>query len=264
MLTQRTAVAALALFTLAACGTEKGSAGSSHPADPDVPLTGTGWTVDSVSAGGTVRKAPAGADIAFEKGRVNGSSGCNHFSAPVTVKDDTLTVGHATSTLIGCPKNLQSYETGLRKTLTGKLTVHLSGGKLTLRTEKGDSVTLTRKPAERTPPLVGTAWKVDALTEGASMSTLPRGTAGKARLTFAKDGSVHGNLGCNRVSGMAKVTGSTVTFGPLTTTRMMCGAPAMSLERRLLKVLHGPVRYGIQHRALTLTAHDGTGIRATA
>ncbi|WP_371791553.1 META domain-containing protein [Streptomyces sp. NBC_01471] len=264
MHTQRTAVAALALFALAACGTEKGTAGSSTPAEPDVPLTGTGWTVDSVSADGTVRKAPAGAGIAFEKGRVNGSSGCNHFSAPVTVKDDTLTVGAATSTLVGCPKNLQGYETALHKTLTGRLAVHLSGGKLTLRTGKGDSVTLKRKPAERTPPLVGTAWKVDALTDGASMSTLPRDTAGTARLTFAKDGSVRGKLGCNRVSGMAKVTGSTVTFGPLTTTRMMCKASAMTLERRLLKVLHGPVRYGIQHRALTLTAHDGTGIRATA
>ncbi|WP_406138367.1 META domain-containing protein [Streptomyces sp. NBC_01089] len=264
MYTQRTAVAALALCALAACGTEKGTPGSNNPAEPDVPLAGTGWTVDSVSAAGAVRKAPAGAGIAFEKGRLNGSSGCNHFSAPVTVKDDTVTVGAATSTLIGCPKNLQSYETALRKTLTGKLSVHLSGGKLTLRTAKGDSVTLTRKPAERPAPLVGTAWKVDALTDGASVSTLPRGTAGTARLTFAKDGSVRGNLGCNRVSGMAKVTDSTLTFGPLTTTRMMCKTPAMTLERHLLKALHGPVRYGIQHRTLTLTAHDGTGIRATA
>ncbi|WP_328318349.1 META domain-containing protein [Streptomyces sp. NBC_00388] len=263
MHTQRTAVAALALFTLAACGTDKGSA-SSTPAEPDVPLTGTGWTVDSVSAGGTVRKAPAGAGIAFEKGRVSGSSGCNHFSAPATVKDDTLTVGAATSTLIGCPKNLQWYETALHKTLTGKLAVRLSGGKLTLRTGKGDSVTLTRKPAEQPAPLTGTAWKVDALVDGASISTLPRGTAGTAHLTFGKDGSVRGNLGCNRVSGMAKVTDGTVTFGRLTTTRMMCKAPAMTLERKLLTVLHGPVRYGIEHRVLTLTAADGTGIRATA
>lgn len=75
---------------------------------------------------------------------------------------------------------------------------------------------------------------------------------------------MRGNLGCNRVSGMAKVTDSTLTFGPLTTTRMMCKTPAMTLERHLLKALHGPVRYGIQHRTLTLTAHDGTGIRATA
>ncbi|MFE2376258.1 META domain-containing protein [Streptomyces sp. NPDC059398] len=264
MHTQRTAVAALALFALAACGTEKGSAGSSSPAEPDVPLAGTGWTVDSVSSGGTLRKAPAGAGITFEKGRVNASSGCNHFSAPVTVKDDTVTVGAATSTLIGCPKNLRSYETALRKTLTGKLAVHIGGGKLTLRTEKGDSMTLSRKPAERNAPLVGTEWKVDALTEGASVSTLPRSTSGTARLTFAKDGSVHGKLGCNRVSGMAKVTGSTVTFGRLTTTRMMCKEPAMALERHLLKVVHGPVHYTVKGRTLTLTAHDGTGIRATA
>ncbi|WP_405779086.1 META domain-containing protein [Streptomyces sp. NBC_00859] len=264
MHTQRTAVAALALFALAACGTENGSAGSSTPAEPDVPLTGAGWTVNSVSSGDTLRKAPAGADIAFEKGRVNGSTGCNHFSAPATVKGDTLTVGAATSTLIGCPSKLQSYETALRKTLTGKLTVHLSGRNLTLRTAKGDSVKLTQKPAERAAPLAGTTWKVDSLVDGASMSTLPPGTAGKARLTFGKGGSVSGSLGCNRVSGMAKVTGSTVTFGPLTTTRMMCKAPVMTLERQLLKVLHGPVHYGIQHRVLTLKAHDGTGIRATA
>ncbi|WP_328537951.1 META domain-containing protein [Streptomyces sp. NBC_00344] len=254
-------VAALAVLALAACGAEKGTPGSSSSVVPDVPLSGTDWRVDSVTVDGKRVPAPHGADVSFTGGRVSGSSGCNHFSAPASVKGDTLTVGHSTSTLIGCPKNIQEYERALLRTVRGKLTAQLDDGKLTLRAPDGDHVVLGSRPAA---PLTGTRWKVTSLVEGGTASSLPQGTAGKARLTFGKDGTVRGNLGCNRVSGMAKVTKGTITFGHLTTTRMACRGPAMTLERQLLKLLHGPVRYEIQQRVLTLRTPGRSGIDATA
>lgn len=255
------AVAALAVLTLAACGTEKGSTGSSSSAAPDLPLAGTDWSVGSVTVNGRTVQAPHGADVSFGRDRVSGSSGCNHFSAPTSVKGDTLTVGNSTSTLIGCPRNIQEYEKALSRTLSGRLTAHLGDGKLTLKGQDGDSVSLRARPAAA---LTGTEWKVTSLVEGGTASPVPEGTAGKARLTFGKDGSVRGNLGCNRVSGMAKVTEGTITFGHLTTTRMACRGPAMTLERYLLKLLHGPLSYRIQQHGLTLRAPDGNGIDATA
>ncbi|MEV8565580.1 META domain-containing protein [Streptomyces sp. NPDC051322] len=261
MHTQRTAVAALALLTLAACGTTHSGNGSSSSVAPDVPLAGTDWRVDSVTVDGRTVPVPHGADVSFDQGRVSGYSGCNHFSAPATVKGDTLTVGDSTSTLIGCPKNIQAYEKALLKTFSGKLTAKLQDGKLTLQAAGGDSVVLR---SQRAAPLTGTDWKVTSLVEDGTASSLPTGPAGKARMTFGKDGSVHGNLGCNRFSGMAKVTDGTLTFGRLTTTRMACPGPAMTVERHLLKLLHGPVRYEIQQHTLKLRAADGRGIDATA
>jgi heat shock protein HslJ len=257
---QRTAVAALVLLTLAACGKLNGSTASSSSLGPTVTTAGTDWRVDSVTVDGRTVPAPQGADMSFDKGRVSGSSGCNHFSAPVDVQGDTLTVGEITSTLIGCPKNIREYEKALLKTLRGKLTAQREDGKLTLQAPGGDRVVLRSR---QSAPLTGTEWKVTSLVKDGTASSLPEGTVGKARMTFGKDGSVRGNLGCNRFSGMAKVTAGTITFGRLTTTRMACLGPAMTVERHLLKVLHGSVRYEIQQHRLTLRAPDGSGIDAS-
>ncbi|MFF2012571.1 META domain-containing protein [Streptomyces sp. NPDC058195] len=115
-------------------------------------------------------------------------------------------------------------------------------------------------------PLTGTTWTVTSLTSGpdAPASPLPADAEGKARLIFGKGGSVHGVLGCNSFRGTAKISGSVIAFGPMETTKMMCPAPRMKLERALMGVLDGLTTYRTGPRALTLTAANGTGLGAAA
>jgi heat shock protein HslJ len=253
-----------AVLALAACGSDNsGSAGAAAgPTRTALPLTGVHWSLDSVTVDGKKSAAPAGAYVEITpKGRAEGDSGCNHFGADATVKGDTVTVGEIVQTDMACEKNIMAFENALGAAFSGKLKAKLSDGTLALTTEKGDAIALT---SERPAPLVGTTWSVNSLVSGETASSLPAGAQKKAHLTFAKDGTVRGSLGCNTFTGTAKISGSKITFGSLATTRRQCPGPEMNLERELIKVLDGTVTYELRHRGLSLTAVDGKGIAATA
>lgn len=257
-------VTALALLALAACGTEAGSgSGVRNGSDSaDVPITGVHWSVDSVTVDGKKATAPADAQVEISpKGRAQGSYGCNGFSADVTVDGDMVTVGNVTSTDMACDKNRMGFEDKLRSAFSGKLKAKINDKKLTLTTHKGDSITFS---PEKPTPLAGTTWVVHSLVTGDTAISLPAGTDHTAYLTFDKPGNVRGSLGCNTFTGTAKISGSTITFDRLATTRKMCTGTAQTVESHLLKVLKGKVAYVLQHRGLTLTAADGQGLDALA
>ncbi|MCX4526671.1 META domain-containing protein [Streptomyces sp. NBC_01551] len=125
------------------------------------------------------------------------------------------------------------------------------------------TVTVTA-PAPKSP-LTATEWTVDSLLDGDTAASLPADAAGRARFAIAADGAVSGNLGCNRFSAKATVSGSSLTVGPLTTTRMACEGGPGEVERALTELFgSGPLTWRIQGRALTLTAPDGAGLAAGA
>ncbi|MET9660386.1 META domain-containing protein [Streptomyces sp. NPDC006510] len=262
MRNQRMAVGVLALLALAGCGTETGAGDGSGSVRTGPPVAGVHWNVDSVTAGGRKTEAPDGAHVVIDpEGRATGNFGCNHFTAETRTDGDTITVQRATTTAMGCEQSVQRFETAMSRAFSGELTAAVSGRTLTLTTENGDSIALTSEPPA---PLTGTTWTVTSLVSGSTASSLPAGTEQKARLTFGKDGTVRGTLGCNSFRGTAEVSGSTVTFGPLDGTRMMCPDPRMKLERALLAILDGRTTYRIDHRTLSLTAANGEGLGATA
>ncbi|MFD7495644.1 META domain-containing protein [Streptomyces sp. NPDC059832] len=262
MRNQRMAVGVLALLVLAACGTEKGAGEGSGSVRTGQRLTGVHWEVDSVTAGGRRTEAPDGAHVVIDtKGRATGNFGCNHFTAETRTDGDTITVRRATTTQMGCEKNVERFERAMSRAFSGELTAAVTGRDLTLTTAAGDSIALTSRPPA---PLTGITWTVTSLVSGPTASSLPAGTERTARLSFGKDGSVRGTLGCNSFRGNATVTGSTVTFGRLDGTKMMCPDPRMTLERTLLAMLDGRVTYRVDHRALSLTAANGEGLGATA
>ncbi|MEE1740224.1 META domain-containing protein [Streptomyces sp. BE147] len=116
------------------------------------------------------------------------------------------------------------------------------------------------------PPVTGTKWTVTTLVSGRNTTALPADLPdGRApHLTFGEDGTVEGSLGCNTFHGKATVKGTTITFGPLASTRKMCAAEAMEVERSVLAVLAGETTYTIKDQVLSLTAPGGKGLGASA
>ncbi|MFH8757445.1 META domain-containing protein [Streptomyces atroolivaceus] len=276
MRTQRMAVsvlAVLATLTLAACGTDPGTgAGSGDSGDGSgtvrtgPPVTGVHWTVSSLTVDGKKTAAPAGAHVEIgSDGKATGSLGCNRFTAEAAVDGDKVTVGPGTTTEMACDEDVQAFEKAMGRAFSGELRAAVAGRgdakTLTLTTGAGDSIALTSEPPA---PLAGTAWKVTGLVSGSVAASLPAGTENKAHLTFGEDGSVEGNLGCNTFHGKATVSGSTLTFGPLASTRKMCPGPEMDLERALQGVLEGRTTYEIEHRSLSIEAESGKGLHASA
>ncbi|WP_329219734.1 META domain-containing protein [Streptomyces microflavus] len=268
MHTQRMAVSVLALLTLAACGTESGSgSGSGDGSDTvqsDVPVTGVAWSVDSLTVGGKKTEAPEGSRLEIDpKGRAKAGFGCNHISADARVEGDRITFGKPVSTQMACDETTEKAEKAALAAMDGEVTAKLSGEKLTLTTEGGDTIALSEeKPAD----LVGTRWAVNTLLSGETATTVPADLPKERvpHLTFGEDGTVHGNSGCNSFHGKAAVKGSTIDFGPPAGTRKMCPEAEMEVERAVLAALDGPATYTIKGSTLTVTSKDGKGIGATA
>ncbi|MFC7310150.1 META domain-containing protein [Streptomyces monticola] len=255
--------AAAALGLLTACGGDKTGAGDA-PAEPSVPVTGTHWTVDDVTANGKKIDAPGTkAHVAFDKkGRATGNFGCNGFGGTASVKGDTITVGKIISTKMSCGEKIDNLEKTLNDALQGKLKAKVSGGKLTLTTAKGDAITLSsEQPAE----LTGTRWELTGLLNKDVVDSLPKSAAGQAHLIFGKDGTVRGNLGCNQLNAKAEILDNgKIKLGPAGLTRKMCPGDAMKAERELVKLFDSTVDYEILHDKLKLTAADGKGVNASA
>ncbi|MET9555239.1 META domain-containing protein [Streptomyces sp. NPDC006645] len=270
-MTTVTALTTLALLALAGCGTEtgresEGAADAGSAVETELPLTDVRWSIESFSVDGKKTAAPADASLKIDsKGTASARTGCNGVGAKVTIDGDTITFGERLpTTKIGCPEELAAFEKALGDAFAGKVKAEVEDKKLTLTTDGGDSIALT---AEKPAPLVGTGWAVTSLVSDGTARSLPKdkkGEAPKATLTFAKDGTVSGNLGCNGFSASAKVSSSTITFGPLKSTRKLCPEPGMSVEQELTKVLKGQVTYEVHHRELTLKTADGEGLSAGA
>ncbi|MER7497775.1 META domain-containing protein [Streptomyces pharetrae CZA14] len=252
--------AVLALLPLAAaCGTEKAG---TQPAGADVGgVTGVHWAVDGVTVDGTAHDAPAGAYVTIDdSGRTQGNYGCNHFSARASFDGDRIRLGDASVTEMGCEEKPMKFEETLARTLAdGPLRTRVSGDRLTLTTDGGDSVRLSKA---QDASLLGTRWNVTALGANGVAQSLPQGA--QAHLTFEEDGSVTGRLGCNKVNSTATVRDGNITLGTPSTTRMMCDASLMGIEKRLLRMFDGTVQYRLDHRTLTLTSENGESVTAVA
>jgi len=247
-----TAVALLAVPLAAACGSEKAGAGSGT-AKAEKPLAGVRWTLDSVTVDGTTRRAPDGANLTVDdSGGVEGSYGCNLFRGRATFEGDRVRFGGRESTKKACSEQVMEVESTVARTLgDGALTADVTEDRLTLTTESGDTVRLSRTEDS---PLYGTTWTVTTPALGK-----------RAHLTFDKEkGTVAGSLGCNQVNADATVRDGHITLGVPGMTRMMCEDSLMDGEKALTKLFNGMVDYQIDGRTLTLTSGNGTSVRAVA
>jgi heat shock protein HslJ len=97
----------------------------------------------------------------------------------------------------------------------------------------------TKAPTPTAPfSLVGTEWML------ADLAGTPAIANSRASLAFPEAGRVAGNGSCNRFSGSVTITGDTLKFGPLASTRMACVDSGVSAqEDAYLKALGAANRY---------------------
>ncbi|WP_405921560.1 META domain-containing protein [Streptomyces sp. NBC_00122] len=259
-LTTGTALALGLGLALTGCGRSEESGSIAALPDPQ-----GHWAVESLTTGGRTLHAPATARVEIGQNKAGGNYGCNGFSAELAFAGTSaVTVTPGGSTLKLCTENME-FETEFAKLFTGRLTIHRAPDRLTLKTADGSTIAMTPEPPQANAPLTATLWTVDALVSGETVSSVPAEVAGKAHFTLAADGTASGSLGCNRFSAKVTVEGSTLTFGPVTSTRMACEGPAGEVERALTGLFgSGPLTWKIQGQALTLTAPDGKGLTARA
>lgn len=260
--TKRLTLAVLTVLPLVmACGRDTGDTAGASAASR---MTGVHWKVDSVTADGTTRRAPAGAGLRVATdGTAVGSYGCNQFGAKAAFTGHRVELTHVRQTLMACEPQRMAFERAMSRTLVDRpLTVATKDGALTLTARDGDRIRLSE---EKDAPLYGTKWTVTSLGADGTATPLPRKAKGTAYLTFEKKpGRVTGRLGCNHVTAKATVRDGRITLGPASTTRMMCDASLMHTERSLLRLFDGTTAYRLDHRTLTLTSENRETAEAVA
>jgi heat shock protein HslJ len=115
-------------------------------AEPDLPLVGPTWRVESLIAGDTVSSVPQGvaASLSFTAdGRVSVATGCNAGGGLVAVTSDTLGFSELVLTEMACPGDAGAVEAAVLATLSadtvaytidaGLLELHAGANGLQLR-----------------------------------------------------------------------------------------------------------------------------------
>jgi len=122
--------ALVAALALAGCS-------SGDAATPQPSILGTTWRVVEIAGQPTYGSNPP--TISFRDGRLRGDSGCNTFTAPVTLDQSTIDVGSINSTLRLCEGDVGTTETDFMRALIGATSVRFddSGG-LVLEGDGGD------------------------------------------------------------------------------------------------------------------------------
>lgn len=114
-------------------------------AEPDLPLTGTRWELDTIIDGDTASSLPAGvrAHVEFDGKRVKGHDGCNAFSADYTVASESLRFGTIMSTAKYCPGDRRVIAEAVRALDEGTPEYTIEANRLTLELpdERGLSFT---------------------------------------------------------------------------------------------------------------------------
>jgi heat shock protein HslJ len=106
--------------------------------DPDRPLAGTRWNVDTIIGGDSASSVPAGAAayLVFGTATVDGSTGCQGISAAITVTSGTIVFpaqGIATATAPSCTGGSAALHAAVVATLRGDVMYTIEGPRLTLR-----------------------------------------------------------------------------------------------------------------------------------
>lgn len=107
-------------------------------AQPDKPLEGTTWIVDTIIDGDAASSVPAEPKVylVFEDGKVEGSDGCNGFGGAADVRGNTVTFGAITTEDKACATNSPARDS-LHELLQGEVTFVADGDRLTLTAPGG-------------------------------------------------------------------------------------------------------------------------------
>jgi heat shock protein HslJ len=227
-------------------------------------LDGRTFLSTEVSQDGAPRPLVPGTRIriAFSAGRISASAGCNLLGGSYRLDGDRLIVDSLATTDMGCDPARHEQDAWLAAVLGGRPLVQLVGNDLSLQREGTLIKLLDRRIADPDQPLSGPTWRVESIVTGQTVSSVPAEVV--ASLTFAPDGRIAVETGCNSGGGTYTVDGRSILLSSIVLTKRACPGPAGDLEQAMVAVLQAEsVSFTIEARALTLSAGErGLGLRA--
>lgn len=255
----------LVATVLAACGSDDDATPSDSVAETTAGTGGTvtdtdlqldGRTFESTTVDGQTLVEGSVVQLSFADSSLSINAGCNTIAGGYTLDGSTLQASALAMTMMACDQALMDQDAWLSETFTSNPTLALEGDQLTVTGTNGTTITFTEVAAAEDAPLEGTRWVVDGLLANEGVSTVPIGAT--AAITI-NAGTAAVEAGCNTGSAPAEITDTTITFGPMVLTRMMCPDEQMTLENAVTSVLNGEVDYLVEGGTLQLRTTTDTG-----
>ena len=185
--------------------------------------------------------------------RLSVQADCNRVTGTYMLSGSQLTLQLGATTLAACGPD--SQDTVFLRDL-GQVVTYVFDGQLlhlNMRFDSGNMVFSAQPPAS----LSRSAWRVQSYNNGRGgvVTVLPET---QLSVTFESDSRVSGDTGCNMFNGPYTVAGSTLTFGPLVTTRRACASDAANAqEQAFLAALEATTSYELVGDRLTLRNDAG-------
>jgi heat shock protein HslJ len=216
------------------------------------PLEGTAWILTSLGG----QSPPAGfiATARFDASRVQGTNGCNRYSAPVVKQGTNLEISpKAATTNMACLPDIMKLADTFMTALVSARSYRIGSHQLDLRGADGTALATF---SAQSPALAGTAWRVTGINNGKdAVVSLVTGTS--VTMHFATDGRVSGSGGCNNYTSSYTQDGSKLTFTSAAATRRMCpAAGVMEQEQAFLKALESTSTAQMEGNQLDLRTAD--------
>lgn len=105
--------------------------------EPDLPLSGTTWRLDTIVEGGVASSVPAGleATLRVDDGRIGGFDGCNEWGARlISSEGGVLVLGRVSQTMIRCSGAAAELERDVMAVVgAGRIAYGIDGASLVLR-----------------------------------------------------------------------------------------------------------------------------------
>jgi len=253
----RRAVTSLCLATLlslAACGGYSSGSDASSDASPTPVIAAdlAGRTFVSTSVTGFELIDGTEIRISFEEDHLSASAGCNTVGGAYTVENDLLSVSEPSATLMACDPQLMTQDDQLIGFLTDDPAISLMGDVLMLTGAEVTAEMHEEADGGKGEPLMGTTWTLDSIVDGDSASSVPAGVE-PPTLEISDAGQASVFTGCNRGGASVEVDDATLTFGPLSLTKMACGDDATAVEATVTSIIDGTVDYSISGDVLTVS-----------
>jgi len=240
---------------LAACASSDSAVGGSSAPT----LSGTTWELAQFAPVGQSALVAVPdqvqATAAFTADRISGSGGCNSFTGSYTTDGATIEIGPLATTLKACLPLISDVEAAYLARLDEATSYAITDEALTMSNDAGEVVLSYTKAVPVT--LAGSTWLATGINNGrGGVQSLVIDSTVTA--TFADDGTLSGDAGCNTYSGTYEVDGDSMTIGPLASTMMACADEEVTQqEAAYLAALSNVSTFSITGNSLELRDEAG-------
>jgi heat shock protein HslJ len=186
-------------------------------------------------------------------GRLSIQADCNRVGGTYTLEGSRLMLQLGPTTLVACGPDSQAdtYLRDLERVVT--YVFNATNLLLNMRLDTGNMLFSPRPPAS----LTGVPWRVTGYNNGrGAVTSVVSATVLTAE--FDDAGRISGDSGCNNYMGPYSIAGSTISIGPLASTRRACVSDAANTqEQAFLAALTAARTYDIVGDRMQLRDADG-------